>query len=112
MASGPHAVMRIDDEFLGYAGVECLIGLGRLSERNQLDIDRLRNLDAVMKDRHHQAAVVFHHGCLTGRKGMRLCPSESQPHREVPAPRSCVLGPWIFGDVQARNAAGGAGGAV
>ena len=75
-----HDVMRVDDKFLRNAGVERLVGLGRLPERNQLDIDRLRNPDAIVKDRHHQPTVVFHHGCLTRRKGMGLCPSESQPH--------------------------------
>ncbi len=52
------------------------------------DLTCLRNVDAIMKDRHHQAAVVLHHGRLTGRERMRLCPSESQPHREVSAPCS------------------------
>ena len=40
---------------------------GRLLERNQLDIYRLRNLDAIVKDGHHEAAVVFHHRRLTRR---------------------------------------------
>src|SRR6266851_2084465 len=102
-ASVPHAVMRVDDEFLGHPGIERLVRLGCLRERNQLDIYRLRNLDAIMKDRHHEAAVVFHHRRLTRRKGMGLCPSESESHREVPALRSFVLGAGIFGDVEAGN---------
>jgi hypothetical protein len=103
-ASVPHEVIRVDDEFLGHAGIERLVRLGRLLERNQLDIYRLRNLDAIVKDGHHEAAVVFHHRRLTRRKRMGLCPSESQPHREVPALRSFVFGTRIFGNVEAGNA--------
>src|SRR6202158_4888053 len=96
-ASGRHHLLRVADEFFLNARVERLVALGCLLEWNHLDINGLRNPDAIVKDRHHQAAVVLHHGRLTRRKGMGLCPSESQPHREVPDLRGFVLRGGAFG---------------
>src|SRR6266851_241048 len=45
-----HHIMRVDYEFLRHARVERLVGLGRLLERNQLDVDGVRNLDAIVKE--------------------------------------------------------------
>src|ERR1700735_538230 len=61
--SSPEQSMRIDDEFLGHAAVKFGVPARCLIQRDDLDIDGLRDANAVMKHRHHQCAVVLHDGC-------------------------------------------------
>ena len=61
-------VMRIDDELFRDTCIKRLVRLRCLIERDDFNIHRLGDVDAIVKDCHHQAAVVLHHGCLTRRK--------------------------------------------
>ena len=50
--------MGIDDELLRGAAIEILVALGSLVQRSDPHVDGFRDVDPVVKDGHHQAAVV------------------------------------------------------
>src|SRR5271156_4083317 len=52
--------VRINDEFLCDAAIELGIPLRCLIQRDDLDIDSFGDVNSVVKNRHHQCAIVFH----------------------------------------------------
>src|ERR1700736_3697913 len=49
----------IDDKFPGDAFIEVRIALGRVVQSDDRRVDRFRDLDTVVQNRHHQGAVVL-----------------------------------------------------
>ncbi len=95
--------MGIDDELLGGSFVEVFVGLGSLVQRNDLHIDGLRNLNPVVEDGHHQAAVVLHDRRLAGKERMRFGPSEAETKDEIAGLRVAVCGSRVLSDIQTWN---------
>jgi len=67
--------VRIDNEFVGDAGVEVLVAVRRLLKTDHLDIDDLGDGQSVPKDRLHELSAVFQHRRLAGVEGVGLCPA-------------------------------------
>ena len=98
-----HAAVRIDDKLRRGAPIEILVALGSLIQRNDLHVDGLRDVDPVVEDGHHQAAVVFHDRRLAGQSECDTIQArvEGSDCRFFAA---CVVGSRILRDVQAGNA--------
>src|SRR5271156_5098944 len=92
--------MGIDDEFASDALVEFGVTLGRGIQGDHGCVDRFGDLDAVVQNRHHQAAVVFQYRGLAGEERVRLCPPETEAKAEVAFSRGLLLRARIRRDVQ------------
>jgi hypothetical protein len=73
----------IDDEFPSDALVKFGVTLGRGIQGDHRRVDGFGDLDAVVQDRHHQAAVVLQHRGLAGEESVRLCPPETEMKAEI-----------------------------
>ena len=72
--------------FLRRALVEVLVALRGLVEGDHRRVDGLGDLDLVVEDRLHQAAVVAHHRALAGRERVRLRPAEADADARASPP--------------------------
>src|SRR3954447_3520698 len=73
-------LVRVEDELLGHAGVEVLVGLRRLVERDHRGVHGLGDLHAVVEDRLHEPAVVAHDRALARHQRVRLGPAQADAH--------------------------------
>ena len=96
--------MGIDDEFLRRAAIEVGVTLGRLVQRDHLDIDRIGDVDLAKQDRLHQRAMVLHYRALAGVEAVRLGPAKAEAHAQGALLGRFVFGTRILGDIQTRNA--------
>ena len=69
--------MRVDDVLRRLARVEVLVCLLCLRERDDLDVEQLREVDAVVEDRLQQVQVVRHHGTLALPDRLALVPGQA-----------------------------------
>src|SRR6266516_6234613 len=95
--------MGVQNELFGSAFVEVDIALRRIFERNDCGFYCFSNLYLVVKDCHHQLAMVAHDWRLTGREGKRLGPAQTDAHTQLTDLRIFVDAAWIAGHVQTRN---------
>ena len=98
--------MRIDDEFSGDTSVEIGVTLWGLIQRDHRGVDRLRDANTIVKNRHHQSAVLLHDWCLAGQERVGFGPTETEPQTESSGARSVVLGARIVGHIQTGNTNG------
>src|SRR6185312_6215010 len=101
--------MRIDKKFLCRTLVEIRIAFRGIIERDHCSVDGLRNLNAIVQDRHHQATVVLQDRSLAGTKGVRLRPREAKPQAEIAGSGRFVFRTRVLRHVEARNANGACG---
>src|SRR6266516_4380920 len=95
--------MGVQNELFGSAFVEVDIALRRIFQRNDCGVDRFSNLYLVVKDCHHQLAMVAHDRRLTGREGKGLGPAQTDAHTQLTDLRIFVDAAWIASYIQARN---------
>src|SRR5207249_914396 len=74
--------MWINDKLACGALVKILITLGRAIQADGSDIDRLGDLDLVVKDALHEGAVVLHDGALAGGELVALGPAQADADAE------------------------------
>src|SRR5271168_56113 len=98
------AAVGIDEKFFCDALVEGGIALGRVVEADHRRVDGFGDLDTVVQNRHHQAAVVLQYRCLPGKESMRLRPSQAKPQAETSFLRRLVLRSRVFRDIEPGNA--------
>src|SRR4051812_4259720 len=72
----------VDDKLRCSAFIEIFITARGFIQRNCLDVDCLRDLNLVVKDRLHQLAVVFDDGALARRERVRLRPAQTDADPE------------------------------
>src|SRR5258708_15999116 len=78
MSPPGHGAVRIDDEFVRHAGVECRITLGCGIEADDLRVDDLCDRQPVPQDCLQQLTVIPQHRRLAGVKAVRLRPTLAQ----------------------------------
>src|SRR5690606_36189727 len=78
--------VRVEDVLAGGAVVELGVAARRRLERYRRGVDRLRDLDPVVQDRHLQPAVVAHLRALAGDEavGRRPAVADADRQRAVP----------------------------
>src|SRR2546430_17051343 len=103
MLSSGYAAVRVDDEFVCDARIECRITLGCFIESDALRIDDLGDRQPVPQDCLQQLAVIPQHRRLAGVKAVRLRPALPEAEAKRTVLRRLLLGAGIFGDIEAWN---------
>lgn len=94
---------------LRYALVELLITPRCIVQGDHGGVDVLGDLYPIIKDRHHQLALITHGRALSGGERVRLGPADAEPQGQRSPLRMGVTGSGILRDVQPGNADGAAG---
>src|SRR5690625_2217718 len=101
-AGSADGAVGVDDVLRRRALVELLVAARCVVQADDLGVDRLGDVDPVVEDRLHEAAVVLHHRRLAGDEGQRLGPAGAEVHRQRAALGGLVDAARVTGDVQAR----------
>src|SRR6266516_4655895 len=96
--------MGVQNELFGSAFVEVDIALRRIFERNDCGVDRFSNVYVVVKDCHHELAMVAHDWPLSGREGWALGRTPTAPQTKLSELRIFIEVACITGHVPTTNA--------
>src|SRR5690606_19085750 len=94
-------LVRVDDEFLRYAGIELAVATRGVVQADDLHADHFGDVDAVPHDRLHELAVVFHHRGLAGVEAVGFRPAEAEADAQAADLGGGIHRARVFGDVEA-----------